>query len=136
MATNAAGSLLYRKPWQVLPPMAGTQSRSLPPLLASTHSNLLPLKPTHPHSHLQTPTAWSTQRGPAWSIISTIDILEEVGLLRTANLLSPLKLPNLSLSDKGRPRKRVSASDSQRAKGFMEDIHAGMNSPLPNSPMS
>ena len=50
MATNAAGSLLYRKPWQVLPPKAGTQSRSLPPLLASTHSNLLPLKRTPPLS--------------------------------------------------------------------------------------
>jgi hypothetical protein len=65
-----------------------------------------------------------------------MDVLEELGLLRAAKLISPIKLPNLSLSDKERPRKRVSASDSQRAKGLMEDIRAGMNSPLPNSPMS
>ena len=115
----------------------GRHSTPLTPTPASFHAlQLTPTQANTPHYHLQTTAAWSTQRGPAWSTISTIDVLEEVGLLRTANLLSPIKLPNLSLSDKGRPRKRVSASDSQRAKGFLEDIHAGMNSPLPNSPMS
>jgi hypothetical protein len=71
--------------------------------------------------------AWTDQRGPSWEPISTRELLEEVPKLREANLLPALTLPNLQLASKGRPKKVANAEDTERAKGFLEDIKNGIN---------
>ena len=66
--------------------------------------------------------AWTDQRGPSWEPISTRELLEEVANLRETNLLADLTLPNLQLASKGRPKKVANAEDTERARGFLEDI--------------
>ena len=73
------------------------------------------------------PEAWSEQRGPSWEPITTRELLEEVARLRAANLLPTLTLPNLQLASKGRPKKVANAEDTERARGFLEDIKKGIN---------
>ena len=77
--------------------------------------------------HVQMPEAWSQQRGPSWEPITTRELLEEVARLRAENLLPTLTLPNLQLSAKGRPKKVANAEDTERARGFLEDIKKGIN---------